>query len=167
MKTIATILLLIALTASAAVQSPKAGSFTSGTPMVRTSSVAALPATNIWNIPLAWNASPGAVLYHIYYGVASRIYTNFVVSSTTNATVSAPDSSDLYMAVTAVNSIGLESDFSNEVTTAPPQNRIVRFFVDTATNISGPWTFFTNVWTATNPPASKFFRMNYSIEYFY
>ncbi len=152
-----------------AVQSPKAGSFTSGVPMVKTSAAAVTPPpTNLWNIPLAWNASPGAVLYHIYYGVASRIYTNFVVSSTTNATVSAPDSSDLYMAVTAVNSIGLESDFSNEVTTAPPSNRIVRFFVDTATNLSGPWTFFTNVWTATNPPApAKFFRMNFSEEWFY
>ncbi len=162
------IFLLISLTASGAVQSPKAGSFTSGAPMVKTSSAIVVPPTNVWNIPLAWNPSPGAVLYHLYYGVASRLYTNFVVSTTTNATVSVPDTSDYYFAATAVNSIGLESNFSGEVTTAQPQNRIVRFFVDTATNLSGPWAFFTNVWTATNPPApAKFFRMNFSEEWFY
>ncbi len=169
MKTIIAILLL-SLNASAAFQSPKAGSFSAGAPMVKTSAVlAAPPATNIWNIPLAWNPSPGAVLYRLYYGVASRIYTNFIAASTTTATVSVLDSSDYYFAVTAVDSLGRQSDFSSEVTTAQPQNRILRFFVDTATNLAGPWTFFTNVWTATNPPApaTKFFRMNYSIEYFY
>jgi hypothetical protein len=126
------------------------------------------PVTN-WNIGLLWGPSSSldVVAYKLYYGTASKMYTKFIQSATNFVNFVSSDTNDYYFAVTAVNSLGIESNYSNEVTTVPPRNRIVRFFVDTAPSITGPWSYVTNVWTATNPPAMKFYRMNYSIEYFY
>jgi hypothetical protein len=85
------------------------------------------------SVTLAWDASPGTNVianYKVYYGVASRTYTN-TVSAGTNLTVAVTNLSrgvTYWFAATAIDNAGLESDYSNEVSTrtltqpAPPPN---------------------------------------------
>ena len=76
-------------------------------------------------VTLAWDASSGTNVianYNIYYGVASATYTN-VVSAGTNLTVSVSnlvEGATYYFAATAVDTVGLESDYSTEVSTVIP-----------------------------------------------
>lgn len=78
--------------------------------------VASLPAANV---TLSWDSSPDPSVtgYHLYYGVASRAYTNKVtVGKVTTASVSGLQAGvTYYFAATAFNSANLESDYSNEV----------------------------------------------------
>lgn len=75
---------------------------------------------------LAWNPNPepDVCCYIIYYGTNSRAYpyaTN--VGNVTTATVyGLREGVTWYFALTALNTSGLESDFSNEVTNAIPAN---------------------------------------------
>jgi hypothetical protein len=78
------------------------------------------------SVTLAWDPSPdpevtGAI---VYYGNASRNYpyhTN--VGNVTRATVNGLEAGlTYYFAVTATNSAGLESDYSNEVSTSIPSD---------------------------------------------
>lgn len=77
----------------------------------------ALGATS--SVTLGWDRSAGteATGYRLYYGVASRNYTNsFVMGNVTNGTI--PDlvvGATYFFTVAAYNSFGLESTFSNEV----------------------------------------------------
>ena len=74
-------------------------------------------------VTLAWDASPGTNVianYKVYYGVASATYTNTVAAGT-NLTVSVSNlvvGATYYFAATAVDTAGLESDYSAEVSTA-------------------------------------------------
>jgi hypothetical protein len=74
------------------------------------------------SVTLAWDASPGTNVianYKIYYGAASATYTN-VVAAGTNLTVSISNlvtGTTYYFAATAVDTSGLESDYSTEVST--------------------------------------------------
>ncbi len=75
-------------------------------------------------ITLAWNPSPSTndviTNYNVYYGVASATYTN-VVAAGTNLTVSVSnlvEGTTYYFAATAVDTNGLESDYSTEVSGA-------------------------------------------------
>ena len=71
-------------------------------------------------VTLAWDPSPGTNIianYNVYYGAASRTYTN-TVSAGTNTTVSISnlvEGTTYYFAATAVDTAGLESDYSTEV----------------------------------------------------
>jgi hypothetical protein len=74
-------------------------------------------------VTLAWDSSSGTNVianYKVYYGVASDTYTNSV-SAGTNLTVSVSNlvlGVTYYFAATAVDTSGLESDYSTEVSTA-------------------------------------------------
>jgi hypothetical protein len=72
-----------------------------------------------YNVTLAWDASTGIGVagYSLYYGTASRNYSNrLVTGDVTSAVVSGLSNGvTYYFAVTAVTASGLESDFSNEV----------------------------------------------------
>src|ERR1041384_6763353 len=77
---------------------------------------------SVWgdqSVSLAWDASPAidVVGYVVHSGGASRAYTNFLdVGDTTTATVRGlEDGGTYYFAVTAYDSIGLNSDYSNEI----------------------------------------------------
>jgi hypothetical protein len=76
---------------------------------------AALPAQTV---TLAWDASPspGVVGYHVYYGTNSRSY-SFVTNAglvRTQAVV-LPHTGRWFFAATVSDTIGMESEFSNEV----------------------------------------------------
>jgi hypothetical protein len=72
------------------------------------------------SVTLAWHPSPGTSVianYNVYYGAASATYTN-VVAAGTNSTVSISNlvnGTTYYFAATAVDTSGLESDYSTEV----------------------------------------------------
>ena len=74
------------------------------------------------NVTLAWNPNTetNIVSYRVYWGGATRNYTNqiqVIGVNTTNATVTnLPIGAIHFFAVTAINTAGLESDYSNEVT---------------------------------------------------
>lgn len=98
-------------------------------------SLAAL-ALNAWAVPttnqtarvtIVWSPGSGTNVianYNVYYGVASATYIN-TVSSGTNTTVTISNlvhGVTYYFAATAVDTSGLESDFSNEISWAVPTN---------------------------------------------
>src|ERR1035441_4276136 len=72
------------------------------------------------SVTLAWDSSSGNDLvtnYNIYYGVASLTYTNTVAAGT-NLTMTVTNlirNTMYYFAATAVDTNGLESDYSIEV----------------------------------------------------
>jgi hypothetical protein len=70
------------------------------------------------SVTLAWNPSPDTNVagYNVYYGVASRTYTNVInAGNATNATVSGlVEGATYYFTAAAYNTLGLESDYSNE-----------------------------------------------------
>jgi sulfur relay (sulfurtransferase) complex TusBCD TusD component (DsrE family) len=76
------------------------------------------------SVTLAWNRCAGTnvAFYKLYYGVASRTYTNASnVGNATNATISSLISGKIYyIAATACNTSGLESDYSTEIVYTNP-----------------------------------------------
>jgi hypothetical protein len=74
---------------------------------------------------LAWDPSSGTnpiANYNVYYGVASATYTN-VVAAGTNTAMSISNlvaGTTYYFAATAVDTSGLESDYSSEVVWQSP-----------------------------------------------
>jgi hypothetical protein len=76
------------------------------------------------SVTLAWDpsADTNVVGYNIYYGVASRTYTNHIdVGNTLTATVSnLVEGTTYYFAATAYNGLGMESDYSNETSWTAP-----------------------------------------------
>jgi hypothetical protein len=85
-------------------------------------------------ITLAWNPSPspGVVGYILYYGPASHAYTNMVtVGNATNVTIGIQPLSDYFFAVTAYDSFGLESDFSEELKYAELQGAPIEWQLPT------------------------------------
>jgi Bacterial Ig domain len=74
------------------------------------------------SVTLAWDPVGGVTGYKLYQGGASRVYTNSVnAGSATQATISGlVVGKTYYFAATAYNSIGIESDYSSEVTYTVP-----------------------------------------------
>src|SRR5262245_3869223 len=74
-------------------------------------------------VTLGWDASTGEGVagYRVYYGVASRSYTNVVdAGNKTSIQISGlSDTATYYFAVTAYNTLMLESDPSSEITFKP------------------------------------------------
>jgi hypothetical protein len=79
----------------------------------------------IQNVTLVWNANSEANLagYRLYYGTSSRAYTNVSnLGNVTSTSLTLLEGSTYYFAVTAVNTLGLESDYSAEVSHNVPAN---------------------------------------------
>jgi len=81
-----------------------------------------LPVRAEQSVTLAWDPNPESDIggYIVYYGSASRNYTNAVNAGnvTTNTVRGLVDGAPYFFAVTAYNTNGLESDFSDEVSYA-------------------------------------------------
>ena len=97
--------------------------------------VAALPcsasAPSTGNVVLAWNpsVSTDVVGYNVYYGVACGVYDTKISvagSTSTNATIiGLVPGITYYFAATAVDSLGVESPFSNETSYSVPINSLI------------------------------------------
>ncbi|MGN6552531.1 MAG: hypothetical protein ACTHLW_02200, partial [Verrucomicrobiota bacterium] len=127
--------------------------------------VVALPPhllTLTWDLP----SDPNVAGANVYQGAASRTYTNKVDCGMTNrVTVEVSDDGTNYFAVTAYNLLGVESDYSQEVSYAPlipigPTNVIVTVSVSlfVSTNLKD-WTETNSVIAVlTNPPGNRFWK---------
>ena len=111
-------------------------------------------------VALRWepNIETNLVGYFVKYGGATTNYTNSVwVGNTNNVSIAVSGTNTLFFAVTAVNSDGLESDPSNEVSALPrrkpSQPKAIRtaymtFPVEwTSDMANGPWVIATNFTT--------------------
>jgi hypothetical protein len=82
--------------------------------------VVQLSAPAAQKVTLAWNQSPdlNVIGYRVYHGAASRNYTNIVdVGNATSATISnLVEGATYYFAATAYNVLGMESEYSDEIT---------------------------------------------------
>lgn len=105
------------------------------------------------SVVLAWNASidTNVVSYNVYYGVASRTYTNLVsVGNVLTCTIGHLLPGRIYyFAATALSGLGLESDYSNEISyhvpgVIPPTNYIVSVTVQQSQDMTN-WTTATNL----------------------
>jgi fibronectin type 3 domain-containing protein len=100
-------------------------------------------------IQLQWDANSEADLagYKVYSGVASRAYgTPTDVGNVTSYRVTALAAGILYIAVTAYNTAGAESGFSNEVTVATiPQAAITQAGVSYLTTTTAAIAWVTSV----------------------
>jgi hypothetical protein len=113
------------------------------------------------SVTLAWdpNPEPDVNGYSVYYGTFPRIYTQSTnVGNVTVATVyGLPEGATHYFALTAKNTSGLESDFSNEITNVIPAN-ITNFApqiwtVGNMTLIEGQSTnFVVQIWDVETHP---------------
>jgi hypothetical protein len=118
------------------------------------------------SVSLAWDPStdPEVTGAIVYYGNASRNYPWHTNAVGTNATVLGLGTGKTwYFAVTATNTAGLESDYSNEVSSAipvpPPRNLVLRSGVESAPTPIGPWTeMFTTRLPITVWDSNLFFR---------
>ncbi len=75
------------------------------------------------DVTLQWDANTETDLagYKLYYGTAPGVYgTPIIVGKVTTYTLTAVQPGTYYFAVTAYNTSGAESGFSNEVTTTVP-----------------------------------------------
>ncbi len=76
------------------------------------------------SVKLAWDANtePDLAGYRLYWGAQTRRYTNLLDSGllTTNEVPGLTPGDRLFLAVTAYNTNGLESDYSNEVALTVP-----------------------------------------------
>jgi hypothetical protein len=76
------------------------------------------------SVTLTWNPNmdPNVAGYNVYYGVASHAYTQMVnVGNVSTATISGlVEGATYYFAVTAYDSLGQESDYSNETSYTVP-----------------------------------------------
>lgn len=122
-----------------------------------------LVATLVWGqncrVTLAWDESPSPSVagYRVYFGPASRTYTNTVdVGHTTNVTVSVPAGAVSYYAATAYDTSGLESDFSAEISYQPAAGQRLATLAGKSytTNAPGVRVIENQLWT-TNAPGVR------------
>ena len=82
------------------------------------------PVQAVQSVSLAWDRSSDSSVigYRIYYGMATQTYTNMVdVGNATNVTISGlADGTTNYFAATAYDILGLESDYSSELSYSVP-----------------------------------------------
>ncbi len=82
------------------------------------------------SVTLAWNPVTNANVtgYNVYYGSASGNYTNVTsVGNVTNATISGlTEGATYYFAATALNTLGLESTYSTEVSYTVPATPVLQ-----------------------------------------
>jgi len=77
-------------------------------------------AANAGEINVAWDPTPGATSYHVYYGTTPGVYTGSITTSSLSATITGlQDCASHYVAVKAVNGAGESVQFSNEVSGWP------------------------------------------------
>ena len=91
------------------------------------------------SVTLAWNASTNPIVagYNVYYGGASRAYTNKICAgNATNVTISGlVQGITYYFAATAYSASGIESQSSSEVSYLVPWNAPIMTYSNTFTAV--------------------------------
>ncbi len=99
---------------------------------------AVLPAAATQSVTLAWvpSADPAVAGFRIYYGAASRAYTNYLVlGNVTNATITGlADATTYYFAATTYDNAGNQSAFSAEVVYTTPTAPVITNTTPVITN---------------------------------
>jgi len=71
-------------------------------------------------INVAWDPTPGATAYRVYFGTTPGVYSASITTSSASATISGlQDCTPHYVAVKALNGAGESAQYSNEVTGWP------------------------------------------------
>lgn len=123
---------------------------------------------------LAWlpSTDPTVAGYKLYYGPARGFYTNIIDcrQSLTNRVSGLQADTTYYFAATAYrfSTSNIESDFSSELVTnvpAPPAPMVfLNIPITKATNLSGPWLYYTNLQVAiSNLQQTTYYQFGLSI----
>ena len=120
------------------------------------------------SVTLAWDpvTLTNVAGYKLFWGTASRSYAQSNVTAATTSTVTnlAPGQR-YYFAATVFLDSGLESDYSDEVSyvvpVPPPKN--LRVTLQSAANITGPWTNQFAMTPGLSSP-TEFFRVTITQE---
>jgi hypothetical protein len=79
--------------------------------------LAAGRAASAGQISVSWDAVSGATGYHVYYGLQSRVYGQYLTTTTNSATISGlQDCMSYFVSVKAYNAAGESAQYSNELT---------------------------------------------------
>jgi len=117
-----------------------------------------------WDPPVCTNQ---IVAYKLYSGPCPRGYTNSITVLTNRAAIPVYPGAPVYFAVTAIDTAGLESDFSNELLLWNDigKSNLVVTVSTTGTNLlwsaapRGPWTATNRTAiNLTNPISPRFWR---------
>lgn len=130
-------------------------------------------AASVW---LRWDANPDPDTkgYKVYYGGATRTYTNVVDAGPGQLVrIDGLASNEVsFFALVSYNSLGLETDFSAELATVVPVPAMtnaglimIGSIVERAPDLMGPWSALTQ-WTATvrTTNGQEFFRPRLEIK---
>src|SRR6184192_3316380 len=100
------------------------------------------------DVNLAWNASTGAAGYKVHFGTASGAYgTSVDVGTRTTYTVTGLAAGTYYFAVTAYDSSGVQSGFSNEATAAVTGGDTTPPVISAVSSSSVTFSSATVTWT--------------------
>ena len=137
-----------------------------------------MPASAQTSVLLAWDANVESTCmgYRLLSGPAPRTYTrtNIVMGRTANAgMVTGVPSGKVFIAVVAFDALGLDSDFSNEVSwtnrLSAPHGLVLTGTIQASTTPTGSWSNLAQVVVPLPPipataAAARFFRSNLLLE---
>lgn len=112
----------------------------------------AISAATAKDVTAAWdsNPPPAPAKYKLYWGPSSRSYTNSISTTNTQATISNLPPGTYFIAATAVDALGLESDYSDELTFTiqpKPVGFKIILSLQSTPSIGQPWIEETNLVT--------------------
>lgn len=118
------------------------------------------------SVTLAWTPSPsdGITSYRVYQGGKSGIYTNsYPSASTTYGVDGLKPRATYFFAVTAINSLDVQSTYSNEVSYRVPGGRVKLTTEQSPGLVNPQWSAIATNFSETDA-ASLFFRLLISTE---
>jgi len=108
------------------------------------------------DVNLAWNASTGAAGYKVHFGTASGAYgTSVDVGTRTTYTVTGLAAGTYYFAVTAYDSSGAQSGFSNQATAAVTGGDTTPPVISAVSSSSVTFSSATVTWTTNEQTNSQ------------
>lgn len=116
-------------------------------------------------IAVTWDpeSDPDVIGYNVYYGTASRAYTNVASSTVSTASIkNLTGGTTYYLAVTAYDAAGLESDYSAEITYTVPPGPALSVMRQVASGIGEFWKDYPPSFDFATLPVNAKFQMSIS-----